>query len=273
MENSNSQQLPPKRMVQNLRETFLPKLLKKFPVLQKKGLVFLYGSTALGSATKHSDVDVMVFLPNAELKARGNDLDTLAKEVWRDFNIDLVFNEPLELLWSDNAWNNDFVLYILTQAKSLHDPENILAERQKHFAKLPAEVRRDKIIFLGWEIIQTLVRIGQATAKSDLLSAVAHRAKLIKLNLALLLFLHGEVFDRHNLCASAKRNPRLAGFVPLVLECLDKINLPTCDDCLLRLVNIVNLEVIKQKWLSADFYSKWNPHTQPLRYGVWMKNL
>ncbi|MDE2311664.1 MAG: nucleotidyltransferase domain-containing protein [Patescibacteria group bacterium] len=253
------------RAADTLRRLLVPRILERLPQAE---LVILYGSAARGELTADSDIDVMVFLPKKQLQQIGADFGQLADEVWGRTPVDLGVPFPLELLFADEAWNNDFLLYALHEALPLHDPRGLLAGRQRVLAKWPPEVRRQKTVFVGRKIIDWLARLEQRVRKRDQLGAAAIRAKIIKYNLILLHLRQNQFWVASNLYYSAKRLPGSERFLASADRCVANLLSDRADDYLGQLTKQIQEEIIQAGLLPQNFFANYRPWRQPLRYRI-----
>jgi hypothetical protein len=252
-----------------LKDTFVPFLTEKVPPVWSEGIVLLYGSAVEGKLASGSDVDILLVLPKGQLLKYRAGLGQLSSDCWKTSPIDISFAVSVEDLFSENAWNNDFLLHVLSRAVVLHDPKLLMPTVMQRFKAMPETVRKDKIISAGWQTIKWLTRLGRKVTKGDHLGAATARAKLIKLSIVLLHLKEGMYWDSHDLYFSAKNNFAFKSYWDSIDVCVAQISNGD-DECLLHFIKSVQADIVEAGLLPKEFYKQWEPWKNPRPYSVSM---
>jgi hypothetical protein len=259
-------------IIAGLKRQLVPELLREVSAAES-GILALYGSGATGALALGSDLDLMLFLPAQVLKSNNKGLMSLSELWWQNYGIDLSSAYSLEQMSSDRVWNDDFLLTVLWQAAPVYDPSGLFLGIKQRFIKFPPEVRREKIISAGWEIIRLLARLDKHQKKGDILEAASARIKILKLGLTLLHLKDNKFINSNNIYLSAKQNLDMSHWLPLVDGVLANLQNSESDEFLLKLVDQIQEAVVKEKILPPDFFTTWRPWLKPLKYKVNIKGL
>jgi len=208
------------------------------------------------------------FLPADILKQNKQKLNKFSEEVWDKFSVDFSSSFTLEYLTSTQAYQNDFLLNLVQAARPVYDPNSVFTKRQSELSFLPEEIKKQKIIFTGFEIIKIFARMSRSLEKEDRISEVDLGLKILKLNMILISLMLNKFFDAHNLYNGLASEPAAQEYLPFINTCLGSLGNKIFTDNLGILTAKIQKDLVLAKLLPENFYKSHKQSDAQLDYGI-----